>query len=84
MNAHHPVTALATTGDPDRRGPSGLTYAFLVALALHAAALVGMALFGAAPTAPPGENIVTIDLAPQMTEADTQAPAEQAAQSPAP
>lgn len=84
MNVHHPATALAVTGDPDRRGPSGLGYAFIVALALHIAALVGTALYSAAPKAPPGENIVTIDLAPQMTEADTQAPSEQAASTPAP
>lgn len=56
MNAHHPVRALAVTVEPDRRGPSGLAYAFLVALALHVLALVGMALFGAAPTAPPART----------------------------
>ncbi|NEU12957.1 TonB family protein [Methylobacterium sp. BTF04] len=78
------MSALASTVEPQRRGPSGLAAAFLVALGLHIAALVGLALFGAAPTAPPGENVVTIDLAPQMTEADTQSPSEQAASAPAP
>ncbi|TXM77844.1 TonB family protein [Methylobacterium sp. WL69] len=79
-----PVSVPASTGDPDRRGPSGLAAAFLVALGLHAAGLIALTLFQPEPKAPPGENIVTVDLAPQMTEAETQAPAEQAASMSAP
>lgn len=69
------MSALASTDDPGR-GPSGLATAFLVALGLHLAAVTGLALYRPTPAAPPGENIVTIDLAPQMTEADIQAPSE--------
>jgi len=79
-----PLSAPAPTGDPDRRGSSTLVTAFLVALSLHGSALIALTLFQPEPKAPPGENIVTIDLAPQMTEADTQAPAEQAASVAAP
>jgi len=78
------MSASASTGDPDRRGPSTLATAFLVAFGLHAGVLIALTLFEPQPKAPPGENIVTIDLAPQMTEADTQAPAEQAASVSAP
>lgn len=76
--------SLESSRDPDGRGPSGLAAAFLVALLLHGAGLIALTLFKPAPAAPPGENIVTIDLAPQMTEAETQAPSEMAASTPAP
>ncbi|KAB1076098.1 cell envelope integrity protein TolA [Methylobacterium planeticum] len=70
------MSALVSTGDSGR-GPSGLFAAFLVALALHVAALVGIAFYRLSPPSPPGENTISIDLAPQMTEADTQTPSEQ-------
>lgn len=73
-----PSNGVAVAGEPDRGGPSGLAAAFLVALALHGAGLIALTLFKPAPAAPPGENIVTIDLAPQMAEAESQSPAEQA------
>ena len=78
------MSALVSTGEPDRRGPSGLAAAFLVAVVLHLAVLAGMMLFGAPPAAPPGENTISIDLAPQSTEAEAQAPAETAEAVPPP
>lgn len=72
------MTALTSTHLPPRR-PSGLVAAFLVALGLHALALVAVMFLGLTPPAPPGEQQVTVDLAPVMTEAPTQAPAEQQA-----
>jgi protein TonB len=59
------------------RRPSGLVAAFLVALVLHALALVAAMYLQLAPPAPPGEQQVTVDLAPLMTDATTEAPAEQ-------
>lgn len=72
------MTALTSTHLPPRR-PSGLVAAFLVALGLHALALVAVMFLRLTPPAPPGEQQVTVDLAPLMTEAPTQAPAEQQA-----
>ncbi|WP_336486683.1 energy transducer TonB family protein [Methylobacterium nigriterrae] len=69
------MSTFVSTGDSGR-GPSGLAAAFLAALALHLAALVGIAFYRLTPPAPPGENTISIDLAPQMTEADTQAPSQ--------
>ena len=55
---------------------SGLAAAFLVALALHGLGLVALAFLHLSPPTPPGEQQVTVDLAPLMTEAPTQAPSE--------
>ena len=68
-------TDLADESGPRR--PSGLVAAFLVALVLHALALVAMMYLRLAPPTPPGEQQVTVDLAPVMTDATTEAPAEQ-------
>lgn len=59
---------------PDESGnrPSGLAAAFLVAFALHVAALLAVAFLRLAPPAPPGEQQITVDLAPLMTEAQTE------------
>ncbi|KQP51734.1 energy transducer TonB [Methylobacterium sp. Leaf108] len=76
--------SLSTTADQPGGGPSGLGPAFLVAFLLHATALAGLAYYAPPPSAPPGENTITIDLAPQMTEADSQAPADQAQSDPPP
>lgn len=66
--------------EPVRRGRgewAGLSTAFLVALSLHAGALAFVALWrSAAPVSPPGEQQVTVDLAPQMVEAASVAPVE--------
>ncbi len=75
---------MSTTIDQPGGPPSGLGPAFLVALLVHAAALAGLALYTPVSPAPPGENTITIDLAPQMTEADSQAPADQAQAEPPP
>lgn len=77
------MTALTSTHDPSRR-PTGLVAAFLVALGLHALVVVAVMFLQLAPPAPPGDQQVTIDLAPVMTEAPTQAPAEQQAVQAAP
>ncbi|WP_019906824.1 energy transducer TonB [Methylobacterium sp. 77] len=78
------MSALVSTREPGPQGPTGLAAAFLVAFVLHLTVLAGMMLFGQAPKAPPGENTITIDLAPQSTEAEAQAPAEMAAAVPPP
>jgi periplasmic protein TonB len=57
--------------------PSGLMPAFLVALVLHALVLATVMFLRLAPPAPPGEQQITVDLAPVMTDAATEAPAEQ-------
>ncbi|KAB0265477.1 TonB family protein [Microvirga brassicacearum] len=55
----------------------GLTAAFLVALTLHAGALAALAFWPAREVeSPPGEQEITIDLAPAMEFADSQSPAE--------
>lgn len=55
----------------------GLTAAFLVALALHAGALAALAFWPAREIeSPPGEQEITIDLAPAMEFADSVSPAE--------
>lgn len=77
------MTALTSTPLPSRR-PAGLVAAFLVALGLHALALAAVMFLRLTPPAPPGEQQVTVDLAPLMTEAPTQAPAEQQAVQAAP
>jgi protein TonB len=59
------------------RRPSGLVAAFLVALILHALVLAAVMFLRLSPPAPPGEQQVTVDLAPVMTDAATEAPAEQ-------
>ena len=76
------MSAIVDTGRDSRS--SGLVPAFLVALALHLAALAGLALFKLTPPAPPGEQQISIDLAPLMTDADTQAPSETQASEAAP
>ncbi|WP_342104995.1 cell envelope integrity protein TolA [Methylobacterium sp. SI9] len=60
-----------------QRRPSGLVAAFLVALALHALVLVAAMFLRLAPPTPPGEQQITVDLAPIMTDAPTEAPSEQ-------
>ncbi|MEA1835035.1 energy transducer TonB [Methylobacterium durans] len=69
------MSVLVSSGEPET-GRSPLVAAFLVALALHVAALIGIALYRLTPPAPPGEQQISIDLAPQMTEADVRAPSE--------
>lgn len=69
------MSTLVSTGGPEHR-PTGLAAAFAVALLLHGAALVGIAYYRLSPPAPPGQNEITIDLAPQMAETETQAPSE--------
>ena len=69
-------TELRLTDQPGRR-PSGLVAAFLVALGLHALALALVLSYRLAPPAPPGEQRVSVDLAPVMAEAPTQVPTEQ-------
>jgi protein TonB len=55
----------------------GLAAAFLVSLALHGAGLLGLAAWRSAdPPKPPGQQAITIDLAPVMQDAQTVAPAE--------
>lgn len=63
--------------DLGARRPSGLAAAFLVALVLHALALAGLMFYQLTPPAPTGEQQITVDLAPLMTDAPTEAPAEQ-------
>ena len=77
------MSAIVDTGAPESR-TSGLVPAFLVALVLHLGALAGLALFKLTPPAPPGEQQISIDLAPLMTDADTQAPSETQASEAAP
>ena len=77
------MSAIVDTGNPDSR-TSGLVPAFLVALVLHLGALAGLALFKLTPPTPPGEQQISIDLAPLMTDADTQAPSETQASEAAP
>lgn len=77
------MSASATT-DQAGDGSPGLGPALLVACLLHAAAVAGLALYSPTRPAPPGENTITIDLAPQMTEAESQAPADQARSDPPP
>lgn len=77
------MSVSATTDQPGG-SPSALGPAFLVAILLHATALAGLAWYAPPAPAPPGENTITIDLAPQMTEADSQAPADQAQSDPPP
>ena len=77
------MVAIVDGGQREPRA-SGLVSAFLVALALHVGALAGLALFKLAPPSPPGEQQVSIDLAPLMTDADTQAPSETQANQAAP
>lgn len=77
------MSTLVSTGEPEPK-PSGLVAAFLVALLIHAGALVGIAYYRLAPPAPPGENVISIDLAPQMADAETVTPNETLDASPAP
>ncbi|MHB2209644.1 energy transducer TonB family protein [Methylobacterium sp. CM6257] len=70
-------TSTDLSGDLGEHRPSGLVAAFLVALVLHALALAAVMFLRLAPPAPPGEQQITVDLAPLMTDAPTEAPAEQ-------
>ncbi|WP_244538424.1 TonB family protein [Methylobacterium sp. ap11] len=59
-----------TTDAPEPREPgTGLGAAFLVALALHAAGLFALT-YWRSPATPPGENEITIDLAPDLAAVD--------------
>ncbi|WP_414472897.1 TonB family protein [Microvirga sp. M2] len=63
------------TGSMQEPGRVGL--AFLTALALHAGALLAVALWPSqAAVSPPGEQQITIDLAPAMDNVESVAPAE--------
>jgi protein TonB len=69
------VQSIRSTQEPSRLG-----IAFAMALALHGAVLGGLALWQSTdPDNPPGEQEITIDLAPAMEEAVSVAPAEVAA-----
>jgi protein TonB len=69
------VQSIGSTQEPSRLG-----IAFLTALALHGAVLGGLTLWHSIePDDPPGEQEITIDLAPAMEEAVSAAPAEIAA-----
>ena len=72
------------TADRTGRDAGGMLAALLVAVALHGAALLGLMYLRIAPQAPVGEQQVTIDLAPEMTDAETKAPSEQAESQEAP
>ena len=74
MNTFVPTDAPEGFG---QRRPSGLVAAFLVALGLHALVLVAAMVLRLAPPTPPGEQQITVDLAPIMTDAPTEAPSEQ-------
>ena len=78
MPASGPGLAGAMPAGPKDRS-SGLLAAFLVALALHGLGLVGIAFLRLTPPQPPGEQQITVDLAPLMTEAPTQTVSEQQA-----
>ncbi|MBE7197379.1 MAG: TonB family protein [Parafilimonas terrae] len=74
------MTSFVSTDSPEglsQRRPVGLVAAFLVALVLHALALVAAMFLQLSPPTPPGEQQITVDLAPVMTEAPTEAPSEQ-------
>lgn len=59
-----------TTDAPEPREPgTGLGLAFLVALALHAGGLFALT-YWRGPPAPPGENEIAIDLAPDLAAVD--------------
>ena len=70
------MSALTST-DLLGRHPSGLVAAFLAALSLHALVLAAVLFHHLAPPAPPGEQQITVDLAPVMADTPTQAPTEQ-------
>ncbi|MET5012267.1 hypothetical protein AAHH80_34020, partial [Burkholderia pseudomallei] len=59
------------SGPSEGGGQGRLAAAFVLALALHAAGLVGIAYLRLTPPSPPGDQEITIDLAPQMMEAET-------------
>ena len=64
------MSQTVTTDAPEPREPgTGLGAAFLVALALHAGGLFALTYWRSAPT-PPGENEITIDLAPDLAAVD--------------
>lgn len=60
--------------------PSRLGVAFLTALLLHGAALTAVSYWPSDAEDPPGEQEITIDLAPAMEEVVSVAPAEMSAQ----
>ncbi len=67
------------TAQPSRPAPepNRLALAFATALALHAGALVAVTLWQAhPPVTPPGEQEITVDLAPAMDAVEAVAPAE--------
>ncbi len=66
---------------PSPQDPSRLGIAFVTALFLHGAAFAALTLWPSGETvAPPGEQEITIDLAPAMEEIASVAPAEVSAQ----
>lgn len=74
------MTALTSTRSPtgfSGRRPSGPIPAFLVAFALHALVLLAVTHYRLGPPAPPGEQQISVDLSPLMSDAPTRAPAEQ-------
>ncbi|MBF9195826.1 TonB family protein [Microvirga terrestris] len=68
------VQSIRSTQEPNRLG-----IAFLTALALHGAVLGALTLWRSSEDDTPGEQEITIDLAPAMEEAVSVAPAEMAA-----
>ncbi len=69
------VQTLRPTQDPSRLG-----VAFIAALLLHGAALTAVTFWPSDAEDPPGEQEITIDLAPAMEEVVSVAPAEMSAQ----
>ncbi len=69
-------TAGHPEGDPGAAGAWRIVAAFLVALALHAGAFLALGVLRSSVGTPPGEQTITIDLAPQMIDAPAVEPAE--------
>src|SRR5688572_27794766 len=71
---HAAVMPSSADGQEDRRS---LPAAALVAVALHALAIAGLTLWRPVPpVTPPGQQEITIDLAPAMEQAEAVSPAE--------
>ncbi|WP_407527526.1 TonB family protein [Methylobacterium oryzisoli] len=77
------MSTRATTDGPQQPGP-GLALAFLVALLLHAGALGVITYWRGAPPTPPGENEVTIDLAPPLEAVEVPSEAQDTESTPPP
>jgi len=64
------------TQQGERSAAHGLEIAFMIALAIHSAGLLGLASWRSEAPKPPGVQEITIDLAPLMQEAETVEPAK--------